>query len=77
MTLLIVSVLQMGEALIRAFLSAGICTPDNMIASLRSADRRAMLATLGVQTVGDAVFADGAAEVARHTDIIFLAVGSI
>ena len=64
----------MGEALIRAFLAAGICTPDSMVASLRNADRRLVLEEMGIQTVGDAVFADGAAEVASQSDIIFLAV---
>lgn len=65
---------QMGEALMKAFLSAGVCTPSGMIASLRNSDRRAGLASLGVQTVGDAIFDNGAAEVAASSDIIFLAV---
>ena len=67
----------MGEALIKAFLAAGVCTPENMIASLRNTERRAALASIGVHTVGDAVFADGAAEVAAASDIIFLAVSAL
>lgn len=64
----------MGEALIRAFLAAGVCTPDSMVASTRSNDRRIVLEGLGVHTVGDAVFDAGAAEVASQSDIIILAV---
>ena len=64
----------MGEALIRGFVAAGVCSPDSMVASTRNADRRANLAGLGVHTAGDAIFDNGAAEVARQSDIIFLAV---
>ena len=64
----------MGEALIRGFVAAGVCSPDTMVASTRSAERRANLASMGVLTVGDAVFENGAAEVAANSDIIFLGV---
>ena len=41
--------MQMGEALICAFLNAGICTPDRISVSVRSEERSQRMLSLGVQ----------------------------
>lgn len=39
----------MGEALIVAFLNAGMCTPDRISVSVRSEERSQRMLSLGVQ----------------------------
>jgi pyrroline-5-carboxylate reductase len=65
---------QMGEALIRGFLSSGLSSAGRISAAVRSFERREILEQLGIGAVfGDAV-EGGAAEVAKFSDIIFLGV---
>ena len=63
---------QMGEALIRGFVSSGVCSADNISASVRSTERRQAMANLGVQSFGNAL-EGGAANIAK-SDIIVLGV---
>ncbi|CAL8466920.1 g6456 [Coccomyxa elongata] len=64
---------QMGEALICGFIRAGICSPGQLCASVRSEERRQRMLSLGLQVFGDATLG-GSAELAAASDIIFLGV---
>ncbi len=63
---------QMGEALIRGFVSSGVSSAHKIAASVRSTDRRNAMAAIGVRTVGNAL-EGGAADIAK-SDIIVLGV---
>lgn len=64
---------QMGEALIRGFIATGVSKAENISASVRSTERQQALEGLGISVYGDAL-QDGAASIAKNSDIIFLAV---
>ena len=68
--------MQMGEALIRGFLSSGVSVPNNISASVRNAERQRVLSMLGIQVFGSATDG-GAAEIAASSDIIILGVGVV
>ena len=70
-----VSVVQMGEALIRGFLSSGVASSRSLCASVRSEERRLAMEALGLRVFGNALHG-GAAEVAAASDVIFLGVRS-
>lgn len=63
----------MGEALIKGFLATGVSTSDKICASVRSESRQQALDPLNITVFGNALD-EGAAQVARNSDIIFLAV---
>lgn len=65
---------QMGEALIRGFVSSGVSTADKIAASVRSTERQKAMALIGVQTYGNAL-EGGAVDIAK-SDIIVLGVRS-
>ena len=69
------SCLQMSEALMRGFIASGLVAPENMVASVRSAERWQAMEGLGVQPVGDAL-RGGAAEIAASCDTILIGVSS-
>ena len=65
--------LQMSEAMIRGFIASGLFGPEDIMASVRSAERWQAMESLGVQPVGDAL-RGGAAEIAASCDTIILGV---
>lgn len=67
------SMLQMGEALIRGFCKSGVSSYEQISASVRSRDRQKALKRLGLRVYGDAA-QGGAAEIAANSEIIFLGV---
>lgn len=66
---------QMGEALIRGFLSAGISSAGRISASVRTFERAELLLSLGIGNVfDDSESGSGCADVAKVSDIVFLGV---
>ena len=65
--------MQMGEALIRGFVSSGVSTADKLSASVRSSTRASVMRSLGVTVFGNAL-EGGAADIAA-SDIVVLGVG--
>ena len=67
--------MQMGEALIRGFIATGVSRPEKICASVRSSARREVMEGIGITACENAL-EGGAAQVAKKSDIIFLAVSS-
>ena len=65
---------QMGEALIRGFLSSGVSSAGRICASVRTFERRDLLESLGIGNIHDDALAGGAQAVAAESDIIFVGV---
>lgn len=65
---------QMGEALIRGFLQAGVCTPGRISASVLTLERREYLSNLGIGNIFEDAATGGAQGVAQHSDVIILGV---
>ena len=63
---------QMGEALIRGFVSSGVSSAGKIAASVRSIERQKAMARIGVQTFGNAL--EGGAAAIAKSDIIVLGV---
>ena len=64
---------QMGEALIRGFITSGVSCANRISASVRNAERQRVLGMMGIQVFGSATDG-GAAEIAANSDIIFVGV---
>jgi hypothetical protein len=65
---------QMGEALIRGFIKAGMSTAGRISASVSTIERRELLSAMGINNVFDDAAEGGAAGVAGTSDVIFLGV---
>lgn len=63
---------QMGEALIRGFIKAGM-EPELLVASVRSAPRKQYFKEMGIRVTSD-ILKGGAEKFANASDVIFLAV---
>ncbi len=65
---------QMGEALIRGFVTSGVSTAQKISASVRSSARASAMRSLGVTVFGNAL-EGGAADIAA-SDIVVLGVST-
>jgi pyrroline-5-carboxylate reductase len=66
--------LQMGEAMIRGFISSGISSPGRISCSVNTLERRQLLENLGVGNIFDDAEMGGAAGVAENSEVIVLGV---
>ena len=65
---------QMGEALIRGFLQAGVCTPGRISASVLTLERQEYLSSLGIGNIFEDAATGGAVGVADNSDVIIIGV---
>jgi len=66
---------QMGEALIRGFLDAGVTTPGRICASVATFERQEKLQNLlGISNIFADATESGPASIAQNSDVIFLGV---
>lgn len=68
---------QMGLALVRGFIKAGVTTAGRISASVASLERQQLLNEMGINDVFDCAEQGGAAGVAQSSDIIIIGVRAL